>query len=52
MLRHALGFFTTLLALAAMAATGQPGGNALTQRHWFEARTAYFQIFSLSLIHI
>ena len=46
MLRHALGCFTTLLALEAMAATGQPGGNALTQRHWFEARTAYFQIFS------
>ena len=46
MLRHALGFFATLLALAAMAAAGQPGANALTQRHWFEARTAYFQIFS------
>jgi tetratricopeptide (TPR) repeat protein len=35
-----------LLALAAVTATGQPGANALTQRHWFEARTAYFQIFS------
>jgi tetratricopeptide (TPR) repeat protein len=46
MLRYTLGFFTTLLAMAAMAATGQPGANALTQRHWFEARTAYFQIFS------
>ena len=46
MLRHALGISTTLLALAAAAAPGQPGANALTQRHWFEARTAYFQIYS------
>jgi tetratricopeptide (TPR) repeat protein len=46
MLRHALGVSATLLALAAAAAFGQPGANALTQRHWFEARTPYFQIFS------
>jgi tetratricopeptide (TPR) repeat protein len=46
MLRHALGFSTTLLALAAAAAAGQADTNALTQRHWFEARTAYFHIYS------
>jgi tetratricopeptide (TPR) repeat protein len=46
MLRQALGISGTLLALAAVAAAGEPGTEALTQRHWFEARTAYFQIYS------
>ena len=46
MLRRALGIISTLLALAAAVASGQPAADALTQRHWFEARTAYFQIFS------
>jgi tetratricopeptide (TPR) repeat protein len=45
MLQHALGISTTLLGLAA-AALGQAGNNALAQRHWFEARTAHFQIYS------
>jgi tetratricopeptide (TPR) repeat protein len=46
MLRHVLGIFATLLAFPATAAPGQPGTNAVTQRHWFEARTEYFQIYS------
>ena len=46
MIRHALGAFTALLALAASAAPGQPGAHSLTHRHWFEARTAYFHIYS------
>jgi hypothetical protein len=48
MLRLALGTFTTLLGLAAgaAAAPGQPGTNSLTNRHWFEVRTANFHIYS------
>src|ERR1035438_33928 len=46
MLRLALGTFTTLLALAAVAAPGQAGTNSLTHRQWFEARTANFHIYS------
>jgi len=46
MLRRTLGISAALLALAAAAAPGQPGTDALTQRHWFEARTAYFHIYS------
>jgi Flp pilus assembly protein TadD len=45
MLRHALWILATLPALAAVA-PDRTSGNALTQRHWFEARTAYFQIYS------
>ena len=37
---------TVLLALAASAAPGKPDASALTNRHWFEARTAYFHIYS------
>jgi tetratricopeptide (TPR) repeat protein len=46
MIRHALGALTALLALAASAAPGRPGASALAQRHWFEARTACFHIYS------
>src|ERR1017187_5885999 len=46
MLRLALGTFTTLLGLAAVAAPGQAGTNSLTHRQWFEARTANFHIYS------
>jgi Flp pilus assembly protein TadD len=46
MLRHVLGTFSALLALAASAAPGQPGANSLTQRHWFETRTANFHLYS------
>ena len=41
-----LGRLTTLVAWAAAAAPGQPDALPLTQRHWFEARTAYFHIYS------
>ena len=46
MIRHALGTFAALLACAAVAAPGRPEVHSLTQRHWFEARTAHFQIYS------
>ena len=46
MLRPTLGIFSTLLALASAATQGQPGTNAVTQRPWFEARTAHFCIYS------
>lgn len=46
MLRLVLGTFTIMLALAASAAPGQGGTNALTHRPWFEARTDYFRIYS------
>ena len=46
MLRHALWIFTTLLALAASAAPGQPGTYSLMHRQWFEARTANFRLYS------
>jgi tetratricopeptide (TPR) repeat protein len=46
MVRHAFGVITALLALAASAAPGQSGINALARQHWFEARTAYFHIYS------
>ena len=36
----------TLMALAAAAAPGHPGAGPLIQRHWFEARTAYFNLYS------
>ena len=46
MLRRALGISAALLALAAAAAPGQPGTDVLTQRRWFEARAAYFHLYS------
>ena len=46
MIRPALGALTALLAWAAAAAPGQPDVHPLVQRHWFEARTAYFHIYS------
>jgi tetratricopeptide (TPR) repeat protein len=46
MLRHALGTFITLSAVAALGAPDQPGADSLMQRQWFEARTAYFNLYS------
>ena len=46
MLRPAIWTLTTLWALAASAAPGPPGTSSLTKRPWFEARTAYFHIYS------
>ncbi|MGO8929341.1 MAG: DUF1570 domain-containing protein [Limisphaerales bacterium] len=46
MIRHALGAVATLVVWAAAAAPGQPDALPLTQRHWFEARTAYFHLYS------
>jgi tetratricopeptide (TPR) repeat protein len=46
MIRHALGAVATLVVWAAAAAPSQPDALALTQRHWFEARTAYFHLYS------
>ena len=46
MIRYALGALAALLAGAAAAAPSRPGVLPLTDRHWFEARTAYFQIYS------
>ncbi|MGD0261864.1 MAG: hypothetical protein ABSD29_19010 [Verrucomicrobiota bacterium] len=46
MIRRMLGAFTALLAWAASAAPGQPDAHPLVQRPWFEARTAYFHIYS------
>ena len=44
--RRALGAFIAWLAWAASAAPGQPDAHSLTHRQWFEARTAYFHIYS------
>jgi hypothetical protein len=46
MLWRAFGLATVLLASAATVIAGQPASDTLTRRPWFEARTAYFQIFS------
>src|ERR1035437_9730325 len=46
MIPQALRTITLSLAWAAVAAPGQPGALPLTQRYWFEARTAYFHIYS------
>ncbi|MCX6922184.1 MAG: hypothetical protein NT154_03035, partial [Verrucomicrobia bacterium] len=46
MLQRAFGISSMLLALAASAAPGQTGADSLTHRQWFEARTAYFQLYS------
>ena len=46
MIRCALGAIIASLAFAASAAPGQQGALPLTQKHWFEARTAYFHIYS------
>jgi tetratricopeptide (TPR) repeat protein len=46
MSRYVLGAVMTLLAWTAAAALGQPDALPLTQRPWFEARTAYFHIYS------
>ena len=46
MIRHALGAFTALLAWATTAAPSQPDTLPLAQQNWFEARTAYFHIYS------
>jgi len=46
MIRHVFGILTALLPLAAAAAPGQPGAQALTPRPWFEARTAHFHLYS------
>ncbi len=43
---RALRLSITLLALAAAGALGQAETDGLSQRPWFEARTANFQIFS------
>jgi tetratricopeptide (TPR) repeat protein len=48
MIRRALGAIAALLAVAASAAPGQPDARSLTNRQWFEARTAYFRIYSCS----
>ena len=41
-----LGTFIVLLVLAASAASGQPGADSVIHKHWFEARTADFQLYS------
>jgi len=46
MTRHLFGAVTALLAGAAAAAAGQPETLSLAQQHWYEARTAYFHIYS------
>jgi Flp pilus assembly protein TadD len=47
MIRRVLGAVTTLVAWAAAAAEpGQVDADSLAHRHWFEARTAYFQLYS------
>jgi Flp pilus assembly protein TadD len=46
MLRHGLGTLATLAVVAGTAALGQPGDGALIHRHWFEARTTYFHLYS------
>src|ERR1017187_3389495 len=46
MIPQALRIITLLLVWAAAAAPGQPGPLPLTQRYWFEARTAHFNIYS------
>ena len=46
MIRRVLGAVTTLVAWAAAAAPGQVDADSLAHRHWFEARTAYFQLYS------
>ncbi len=45
-MRQALGAFIALLGWAAAAAPGQPGAHPLVHRQWFEARTAFFHIYS------
>ena len=44
--RLLLGAFAGLLCLASSAASGQPEVEGLLRRHWFEARTAHFHIYS------
>jgi Flp pilus assembly protein TadD len=46
MIRRAFGAVTTLVAWAAAAAAGQVDVDSLAHRHWFEARTAYFHLYS------
>jgi len=46
MMPHALRLLCLLLSLAPLAASGQPPGHQLTQRPWFETRTAHFDAFS------
>ena len=46
MLRFALGMFAGLLAPGVLAAPSAGGAGALTQRPWFEGRTAYFRVYS------
>ncbi|MDB6124528.1 MAG: repeat-containing protein [Pedosphaera sp.] len=46
MIRHLVCGLTAFLLLAAATAFGEPGGNALVQRNWFETRTASFNIYS------
>ncbi len=46
MLRHVLGTFGALVALAASGAALPPGVELLIHRNWFEARTANFHLYS------
>jgi tetratricopeptide (TPR) repeat protein len=46
MIRHPLGAFTALLALAASTSPGQSAGDSLIYQRWFEARTAHFHLYS------
>src|ERR1017187_7486111 len=46
MIPQALRIITLLLVWAAAAAPGQSGPLPLTEWHWFEARTAHFNIYS------
>src|ERR1039458_996349 len=46
MILRALGTITLSLVWAAAEAAGQPGPLPLQQGHWFEARTAHFNIYS------
>src|ERR1039458_6792604 len=46
MIPQALRIITLLLAWAAASAPGQPVPLPLTHPHWFEARTAHFNIYS------
>jgi tetratricopeptide (TPR) repeat protein len=46
MLRLRLAVFSALLLSAAWNVSGQPVGQALANRHWFETRTAHFNLYS------
>jgi tetratricopeptide (TPR) repeat protein len=46
MLPQAFRLFSLFLWLSAFAASGQSSGHSLTERAWFEARTAHFDAYS------